>query len=49
MGDLVEGVHCWGCARRFVPKGLTDTPPDRIRWREGLCGKKDCAIKGIVR
>lgn len=46
---LLEGVWCWGCARRFVPKGQpTKGPLDAVTWREGLCGKPDCAVNGLL-
>lgn len=40
---MPEGIHCWGCARRFVPSGQpTSGPLTSVRWREGLCNRPEC-------
>lgn len=34
---VVRGCMCWGCSRRFVPKGY-EGDGSNVRWEEFDCG-----------
>jgi hypothetical protein len=57
--DRPVGLHCWGCARHFVPKGTPKPFVDGFgqpavrrsdwQWREFLCDLDDCLANVITK